>query len=189
LNPAVSLTFALFRRDEFSWGHLAPYWFAQLVGAFAGSAALYGIFSKAIENWEADNGVTRGVGSIAYGFGAYWSPDVAGPMQACLTEVIGTAMLTFVIFSVTHEKNNVPAAAVPAIVGAAIGSIIAIIGSLSGGAINPARDLGPRIVASMVGWGGDAFKGLGVYLLGPIVGGPIGGFICDKMLRNKRFSS
>eukprot|EP00586_Coscinodiscus_wailesii_P006047 CAMPEP_0172490558 /NCGR_PEP_ID=MMETSP1066-20121228/21031_1 /TAXON_ID=671091 /ORGANISM="Coscinodiscus wailesii, Strain CCMP2513" /LENGTH=313 /DNA_ID=CAMNT_0013259085 /DNA_START=100 /DNA_END=1041 /DNA_ORIENTATION=+ len=189
LNPAVSLAFALFRRNQFSWGHLAPYWLAQLIGAFMGSAALYGIFSKAIENWEKENGITRGVESTAFGFGAYWSPDVGGPVQAFLTELMGTAMLTFIIFSVTHKKNNVPAAAVPAIVGAAIGSIIAIIGSLSGGAINPARDLGPRIVAAMVGWGTDAFKGLGVYLLGPIVGGPLGGLISDKMLRSKRFSS
>jgi len=108
---------------------------------------------------------------------------VASETQAVAMEVMGTAMLTFVVFSITHPKNNVPGYLVPALVGVAIGSIIAIIGSLSGGAINPARDLGPRLYTVYLGgWGPYAYEGLWVYMVGPFVGGPLGAILADGVV-------
>lgn len=48
--------------------------------------------------------------------------------------------------------------------------------------INPARDLGPRLVMSVAGWGMAAFTNWWVYLLAPLVGGPIGALVADKVL-------
>jgi len=183
LNPAVSLSFAMMRPKDFSWNLFLPYSLAQLIGAMLGGAVNYGIYSTAIVNFEEENGIVRGTDSVksAAGFGAYWSADVTDASQALLIEVVGTSLLTFVIFGVTHEKNKVPSVAVPAIIGVAIGSIIAIIGSLSGAAINPARDMGPRLITAMAGWGADSMKGAWVYLLGPMVGGPMGAYLAEKM--------
>eukprot|EP00586_Coscinodiscus_wailesii_P015363 CAMPEP_0172520326 /NCGR_PEP_ID=MMETSP1066-20121228/291934_1 /TAXON_ID=671091 /ORGANISM="Coscinodiscus wailesii, Strain CCMP2513" /LENGTH=387 /DNA_ID=CAMNT_0013303067 /DNA_START=122 /DNA_END=1285 /DNA_ORIENTATION=- len=183
LNPAVSLAFAVVRPKNFSMRHLLPYWFAQLFGAFLAGGLNYGLFFVAIAQYEKKLGIVRGQDSIlsAVGFGTYWSTSVSGGPHAMLIEMFGTAMLTFAIFAATNKKNNVPAAAVPALVGVAIGSIIAIIGSLSGGAINPARDLGPRLITAMAGWGKDSFVGVWVYMLGPFLGGPLGALLADNM--------
>mmetsp|Transcript_28827 Transcript_28827/g.35070 ORF Transcript_28827/g.35070 Transcript_28827/m.35070 type:complete len:360 (-) Transcript_28827:112-1191(-) len=184
LNPAVSLSFAMMRPVDFSWGSFVLYCFAQMIGATLGGAVNYGMFSTAIANFEKKNGITRGFDSTAsaVGFGSYWSNDVSGASQVFLIEIVGTALLTFIIFAVTHKRSNVSSAAVPAIIGAAIGSIIAIIGSLSGGAINPARDMGPRLVTLMAGWGVDSMRGAWVYIVGPMVGGPIGAFLAEKLM-------
>lgn len=187
LNPAVSLAFALVRPKDFPFTDLVPYAIAQTIGAFAAAAVNFGIYREAIYAFEADNGFVRNESGHSYGgaFGCYPSDIVASETQAVAMEVMGTAMLTFVVFSITHPKNNVPGYLVPALVGVAIGSIIAIIGSLSGGAINPARDLGPRLyTAYLGGWGNYAFEGLWIYMVGPFVGGPLGAIIADGVVRN-----
>merc|ERR1740139_2151117 len=67
----------------------------------------------------------------------------------------------------------------------AMGSIIAIIGSLSGGAINPARDVGPRLFTYLFGgWDDYALSGAWVYSAGPFIGGPLGAVIADGIVRN-----
>merc|ERR1711957_61026 len=116
-------------------------------------------------------------------FGCYWSDLVASETQAVAMEVMGTAMGTFVVFSITNKSNNVPGYLVPALVGVAIGSIIAIIGSLSGGAINPARDVGPRLFTLLAGWDQYGFEGLWVYSVGPFIGGPLGAMLADGIVR------
>jgi len=187
LNPAVSLAFALVRPKDFPFADLVPYAIAQTVGAFAAAAVNYGIYSEAIKQYEENEGFIRTESGHSYGgaFGCYWSGLVSSETQAVAMEVMGTAMLTFVVFSITHPKNNVPGSLVPALVGVAIGSIIAIIGSLSGGAINPARDLGPRIfTVYMGGWGAYAWEGLWVYMAGPFIGGPLGAIVADGLVRN-----
>jgi len=185
LNPAVSLAFAVVRPTEFHIGLVIPYAFSQTMGAFFAAALNYYLFSAAILEFEAANNSSRGENGHTFGgaFGCYWSEYMATTTQAVVSEVTGTAMLTFVVFSITHPTNNVPASLIPALVGVAIGSIIAIIGSLSGGGINPARDIGPRIFTSLAGWGMYGFEGWWVYTLGPFIGGPLGAMIADGVLR------
>lgn len=110
------------------------------------------------------------------------SSGVGGPLHAIFIEAFGTAFLTFVVFSVTNSKNNVPGAAVGPLVGTAIGMMVALCGALTGAGINPARDLGPRIVTSISGWGLAAFTDFWVYIIGPLIGGPIGAFLADRVL-------
>lgn len=185
LNPAVSLAFSIVRPSEFHIGLVIPYAFSQGLGAFGAAALNYYLFKDAILEYEDANKFTRGENGFTFGgaFGCYWSSYMKSETQAVISEVAGTAMLTFVVFSITHPSNNVPGSLVPALVGAAIGSIIAIIGSLSGGGINPARDLGPRVLTSLVGWGIYSFEGWWVYTLGPCIGGPLGAMLADGVLR------
>jgi len=186
LNPAVSLAFALVRPKEFPMQHFFPYAIAQVIGAFAAAAVNFYLFSEAISSFEAESGFIRDTNGHSFGgaFGCYWSQFVATGTQALLTEIVGTAMLTFVVFSITNKANNVPTSFVPALVGIAIGSIIAVTGSLSGGAINPARDVGPRFFTLIAGWGTYGFEGTWVYVVGPFIGGPIGALISDFLLHS-----
>lgn len=186
LNPAVSLAFTLARPKDFPFADLLPYAIAQTFGAFVAAAVNYGIFSESIKAYEEANGFIRDESgySFAGAFGCYWSGDfVRDETHAVLMEVMGTAMLTFTVFSITHPSNNVPGAIVPVLVGVAIGSIIAIIGSLSGGAINPARDVGPRLFTLLFGWGQYGFEGTWVYSVGPFIGGPLGAMLADGVVR------
>jgi len=191
LNPAVSLAFAIVRPSDFPFSDLIPYAIAQTLGAFGAAAVNYGIYSEAIKEYEATNGFVRNETGHSYGgaFGCYWSDYVKDENQAVAMEIAGTALLTFVVFSITNKSNNVPGHYVPALVGIAIGSIIAIIGSLSGGAINPARDIGPRLFTYFVGWNEYGFEGLWVYSAGPFIGGPLGAIIADSIVRNFSMST
>lgn len=191
LNPAVSLAFALVRPSDFPVTLFIPYLIAQTIGAFGAAFVNFYIYSKAIESYEVANEFVRSESGYSFGgaFGCYWSGFVSSPTHALAMEIAGTAMLTFVVFSITNKSNNVPGYLVPSLVGVAIGSIIAIIGSLSGGAINPARDIGPRLFSVYFGgWGTYGYEGLWVYSAGPFIGGPIGAVLADGIVRNPAMS-
>lgn len=110
------------------------------------------------------------------------SKDVSGSFHAFFIEFFGTAFLCFIIFASTHTKNPLPSAAVAPTVGMAIGVIVMMLGALTGAGINPARDLGPRLITLMAGWGTAAMTDSVVYIVGPLVGGPVGAFLADKVL-------
>lgn len=187
LNPAVTLSFAIIRPDAFHFINVIPYWFAQLLGGFLAGAINLVLFDKAIRNFEAENDLVRGVHpshKSAAAFGNYWmdSPGVDGTAQAILIEAFGTSFLTFVIFAVTNPKNSIPSTVIAPIVGAAIGCMISLLGGLTGAGINPARDLGPRAVTLIGGWGSEAMENFLPYTVGPLIGGPIGAALADLML-------
>lgn len=187
LNPAVTLSFALMRPDDFTVSDVIPYWVAQLAGGILAGLINLSIYGTAIASFEAANNLVRGTdGGIAsaVAFGDYYmlSPSVGSFMQAIFIEAFGTAFLVFIIFSVTNPKNDVPSSAVPLIVGTAIAAMIATLGATTGAGINPARDLGPRLVTLFMGWGTPAMNGSLVYIAGPMIGGPIGAFLADLIL-------
>jgi glycerol uptake facilitator-like aquaporin len=92
--------------------------------------------------------------------------------------------LAFVIFSLTHPKNDASKnnVYIPPLIGATVGGLIAVIAPLTQAGFNPARDFGPRIIAWLAGWKAIAFQGWWVYVIAPIVGAPIGAFVADKLL-------
>jgi len=110
------------------------------------------------------------------------SKGVSGDFHAFFIEAFGTAFLCFVIFAATHPKNPLPSAGVAPVVGIAFGMMVCIFGGLTGAGINPARDLGPRLVTLMAGWGAASMTNSVVYIVGPLVGGPVGAFVADKIL-------
>ncbi|MBI4636640.1 MAG: aquaporin [Candidatus Rokubacteria bacterium] len=194
LNPAITVASATY--DGFPWLRVVPYAGAQTAGAAAASAVLYALFSEAIVEFERRRGLLRGgPGSelSAMMFGEYFpNPAIFGtaeeawrivsPAGAFLAEMVGTAMLAFLIATVTRERNPVrpgPAAA-PLVIGLGVAAIISVIAPLTQAGLNPARDFGPRLVAYFLGWGEIAIPGprggwLTVYVVAPILGALLGG--------------
>ena len=195
LNPAVSVSLAVW--SDFPKRRLAPYVGAQLLGAFAGAAVLYFIFSDALLAFEQANHLVRGQpGSEASAmvFGEFF-PNPGGlpltgeararmsPMTAFAAEVLGTAILLLVIFCITEGRNKArPRVQVAAVIGLTVTLLISLLGPLTMACFNPARDFAPRVFSVLAGWGVLPFtvNGLGwltVYILAPLLGGLLGGAI------------
>ena len=207
LNPAVTLAFAVIRRKQFHWSKAIPYIIAQIFGGFCAGIMLFVFYHDAISNFETERNITRGEdGSERSGmvFGEYFpNPAVYDPPQsnesiislpeALLVEAWGTAILVFVIFSITHPDNttiNNNKGIIPIIVGLTVASLISLYGPLTQAGLNPARDFGPRLFAAMAGWGKIAIPGprygFWAYIIGPLVGGLAGGALNDLVLLSVR---
>lgn len=196
LNPAITLAAVVY--DRFPPLRGVAYWVAQLVGAALASVVLYAMFDEAIIEFERIHGLLRGgPGSelSAMVFGEYFpNPAIFGTAEnawrivsmrsAFIAEMVGTAMLALLIVVITHPRNEGrPAPASAAVmIGLSVAAIISVIAPLTQAGLNPARDLGPRLVSYFLGWGEIAIPGprggwLVVYVLAPMVGALIGGGI------------
>ncbi|QNN24042.1 aquaporin [Planctomycetales bacterium ZRK34] len=200
INPAVTLAFVAFRK--FPIAQAPWYIFAQLVGAFAAAAVLYGLFCGVIADFEATHQLVRGqpgseLSAMVYGEyfpnpavaeAMHWSPHSVSTWQAMLGEAIGTAFLVFFVFAVTdpHNHNNPGNRLLPVMIGLAVAVIISVIAPLTQAGLNPARDFGPRLFAWFAGWDEVAIPGprggfFTVYILAPI-GGALGGAAVYQLL-------
>jgi len=194
LNPAVTLAMATFR--GFSWRKVPSYMLAQLAGAFVAAILLYQVYGASIDSLERARDIVRGtpdsVGTFsifatfpaAY-FGNWWGPFI--------DEVVGTALLLFAIFALVDNMNQPPKSNLaPLIVGFVVVAIGLSFGANSGYAINPARDLGPRLVTWIYGWKEIAVPGnygnvdsyMWIPIVGPLVGGVVGGALYDFFIGN-----
>ncbi len=194
INPAITLVVAIY--DRFPLPRVIPYWIAQVAGAALASLVLYAMFSEAIIEFERQHGLLRGgPGSelSAMVFGEYFpNPAVYGTAEeawrvvslksAMIAEIVGTAMLAFIVGAVTSDRNpSKPSPAMVALViGLGVAAIISVVAPLTQAALNPARDFGPRLVSFFLGWGDIAIPGprggwLTVYVIGPMIGAVIGG--------------
>jgi glycerol uptake facilitator protein len=215
INPAITAALAAWGR--FPLREILPYAAAQLLGAALAGAALFGLYAPFHEARERDRGVVRGqAGSevTAMCFGEYF-PSPGGVSTdrslkdaeavkrrlaelnaavdvpvAFLAEVLGTAILAFVVFALTDERNAAaPAARLgPVFIGLTVAVLISVIAPLTQACLNPARDFGPRLVAWWAGWGEIALPGprsgvFLVYLLAPILGAVLGGGLYLGLLR------
>lgn len=190
INPAITSAFAAVRPGSFSPVYLPTYLGAQFLGGFIASIFNVLIWSAYLHNFEDVHDVVRGSkGSqiSAMVFGGYFpNPSVAIPQNAIswwyalLVEAWIAGVLAFMVFMLTdpHNKLIVPQAA-PFFVGFTIATLVGLYESLTVACFNPARDFGPRLVALLWGWGGMAIPGpragFWIYLVGPLIGGPIGG--------------
>jgi len=195
LNPAITIAMAVFR--EFPKQRAIGYLLVQFLGAFAAGLLILLIYGGAIERFETDNAIVRGAkGSEASAmiFGEYY-PNPGGAAltdtdresvtmgHAFLSEMVGTALLALVIFTITdRERNPLPEWLIPFIIGITLTVLISLFAPISMGGFNPARDLAPRIVSSFAGWGlvpftANGFGWLSVYIAGPVAGGLLGGLI------------
>lgn len=188
LNPAISFALALLRPSSaFGWTKFIPYVLSQIAGAAFAGGVNFVLFREACAKFEAAKNIVRGTaGSVASAstFGEYWS--VSSWTTAFFAEALGTALLSFVIFALTNQRNETTSKnslLVPPLIGSTVGALISFIAPLTQAGFNPARDFGPRIAAAFAGWGtGIAFQGWWVYVLAPLVGAPLGGLVADKML-------
>jgi MIP family channel proteins len=191
LNPAVTLALAVHRR--FPWNKVLPYSVAQLAGAFIASAVVFATYHEAL--YAFDNGVRQVIGpqGTAGIWATYPQPFLSGFPGGFIDQVVGTALLVGVIFAITDTRNSpAPAGLAPVVVGLLVLLIGATYGFNSGYAINPARDLGPRLFTFVGGWGSEVFRaGNGwwwIPIVAPCVGGVVGGWAYDFFVGN-RFSA
>ncbi len=182
LNPAV--TFALAAFKGFEWRKVAPYCLAQLVGAFVGALIVRATYADLIAKF--DPGHTYKSQGI---FSTSPTEGVSIP-SAFLDQVVGTAILVFVIFALTTALNNPPLANTgPLFVGLTVVALGMAFGGNAGYAINPARDLGPRFASWITGYGDAWLSTSGshpVYfwlpIVAPIIGGLIGGALFTYLI-------
>lgn len=187
LNPAV--TIALWKFACFDGKKVLPYIVAQVFGAFCAAALVYFLYKDLFAATEAAQNIVRGEGvGLAGVFSTYPNAHIS-IVQAFVVEVVITAILMCLILALTDDGNGVPRGAMaPLLIGLVVAVIGGAMGPLTGFAMNPARDFGPKIFAFLAGWGEVAFTGglaipyFIVPILGPIVGALLGGFLYTRVI-------
>lgn len=194
LNPAVSIAMVIGRRMGIK--KLPYYLLAQFFGAIIAGLIVYLLFAPSIEAFESSKGIVRGsLQSVktAMIFGEFYpnpgsTATVTLPL-AVTAETVGTFLLVLMIFALTEGCNvgRPDDALAPVFIGLTVTSIICLIAPLTQAGLNPARDLGPRLVAWHMGWGDAAFPDrLGgffhVYVFGPLIGGALAALFFVKVL-------
>ncbi len=160
LSPAVSIALWLFGGFE---RHKVPaYIAAQVAGAFCGAALVYGLYSSLFFDFEQAHNMVRGSVDglqLASVFSTYPHPSLSVG-QAFLVEMVITAILLAMIMALTDDGNGLPRGPLaPLLIGLLIAVIGASMGPLTGFAMNPARDFGPKLMTYFAGWGSVAFTG------------------------------
>jgi glycerol uptake facilitator len=169
INPAVTLGFAVASGE---YHNVLPFIAAQLLGAIAGAALVWVHF---LPHWREtpDPSLKLGVFCTA--------PAIRSAGANLVSEVIGALVLVFVgaaIFSKTVASVGLVGNLGPYLVGCLVWGIGLSLGGTTGYAINPARDLGPRIahaVLPVAGKGGSDWSYAPIPVLGPLIGGAIAG--------------
>jgi glycerol uptake facilitator protein len=178
LNPAVTIGLAV--AGKFQWADAPLYILAQLLGAMSGAFLTWLLFADHY-NLTEDAGTIKGTFCT--------SPSIKNTPRNVLSEVIGTFVLIFVVLLIagpelkSTEMGEVKiglgsVGALP--VALLVVSIGMSLGGLTGYAINPARDLGPRIIHSLVPIKGKGTSDWGyawIPILGPVVGAVIAAFL------------
>lgn len=187
INPAVTIALAAFK--GFSWSKVAPYCLAQTAGAFVAALIVRVTYADLIGAVDPNHTVaTQGIFSTLPGNGVEGTP-VSIP-TAFLDQVVGTAILVFVVFALTTAWNNPPLSNMgPLIIGLLVVAIGMAWGANAGYAINPARDFGPRLATWITGYGGAMSDQNGdlyfwLPIVAPIIGGLIGGGLFKVLIEN-----
>lgn len=159
LNPAITIAMAVKSGD---WSNVAPFIAAQMIGAFLGATLVWLAY---LPHWAIteDKGAKLGVFATA--------PAIRNTTGNLISEIIGTIVLIVVSSSFTADLPNGFA---PYLVGMLVWSIGLSLGGPTGYAINPARDLGPRIAHAVLpisGKGTSDWSYAWIPVVGPIVGG------------------
>lgn len=177
LNPAVTLSLAATGR--FPWRKCLHYIIAQFAGAFAGAALVFGVYYA---KWL---GVDPALDHTTGIFATF--PAVPGFFPGFFDQVVGTALLLGMILAVGDKFNAPPGANLaPLMVGLIVVAIGISFGGMYGYAINPARDLGPRLFAVVAGFKNNGLTdGTGAWLppiIGPLAGGLLGTLAYDFLI-------
>ncbi len=174
LNPAVTIGLATI--GKFEWALVPGYIAAQMVGAFLGGILVWLAY---LPHWP----VTESKGDKLAVFST--GPAIRHTAGNLICEAIGTAMLVLGVLAILSPANLVPNSGfdkglAPALVGLLVGAIGLSLGGPTGYAINPARDLGPRLahfVLPIPGKGNSDWGYAWIPVVGPIIGGIAGALL------------
>jgi len=178
LNPAI--TIALAAIGSFPWGQVPGYILAQVVGAFLGAAVVWVLYQPHFAETE-DQELKLAVFCTA--------PAIRHPVFNFISEVIGAAILLFGILAIAAHAQKLTAPSgidlslvfsqgiQPILVGLLVWGIGLSLGGPTGYAINPARDLGPRLAHAVLPIAGKGKSDWGyswIPVIAPIIGGIVG---------------
>ena len=174
LNPAVTLGLATIGLTE--WDVVPYYLVGEFVGAFIGAVVVYLHY---LPHWAAteDPGLKLAVFSTG--------PAIRNTVTNLISEIIGTFMLVFGVLLITSNELAPGFAAL--LVGFLVWGIGLSLGGPTGYAINPARDLGPRIahaVLPIAGKGGSDWEYSWIPVVGPVIGGILGAVAFQALFTN-----
>ncbi len=164
LNPAV--TVALASADKFPWKEVPSYLMAQLLGAFTGAVVTWLYY---LPHWQATPEMATKLAVFSTG------PAIRKPFSNLLSEILGTAVLLTGIMAIgiNHFADGLN----PLVVGLLVVAIGISLGGTTGYAINPARDLGPRLahfILPIAGKGSSDWSYAWIPVVGPLLGGILG---------------
>jgi glycerol uptake facilitator protein len=171
LNPAISLASAVITGD---YSHLLYFWSAQLLGAMSGSALMVLHFAP---HWRPTPDPAAKLGIFCTG------PAIKSPLANIASEVIGTMVLVVVVGAISSHgvSETGPAAGIGQwLVASLVWGIGLSLGGTTGYAINPARDLGPRLVHFLLpipGKGSSNWSYAPIPIIGDLVGGALAGLL------------
>lgn len=165
LNPALTLSLAVTKR--FPWAKVWYYILAQLIGAFLGALITYLVFYGQFKEVE---------DSLSASFSGIFATFPAVKGYGYFDQVMGTAFLVFLVLSIGAYKPEMSNLA-PLMVAFLIVGIGISYGGMHGYAINPARDLGPRILTALLRMENTGFQDISIWLLGPVISPFIGGVL------------
>ncbi len=173
LNPAVTLGFAVEGRTE--WGDVPEYLAGEFVGAFIGATL---VWLSYLDHWREteDPGLKLAVFCTA--------PAIRNAVANIITEVVGTFVLVFGVMAFFADKATSGTGLGGLLVGLLVLAIGLSLGGPTGYAINPARDLGPRIMHAVLpipGKGTSDWEYAWIPVLGPIVGGIVAAQVFDAI--------
>ena len=171
LNPAVTLGFAVIGNTE--WSDVPEYFVGEFVGAMLGATLVFLAYSNHWRPTE-DPGLKLAVFCTA--------PAIRNTVANIITEVIGTFLLVFGVLAITDEGNALTSGLAPLLVGLLVLAIGLSLGGPTGYAINPARDLGPRIMHAILPIAGKGPSDWGyswIPVVAPLIGGALGGAAFD----------
>ena len=178
LNPAV--TVALAATGSFPWADVPSFIVAQMIGAILGAVIVWLAY---LPHWSATANPADKLAVFCTG------PAVRAPLANVATEIIGTAVLLFGILAIAANAQTLSKAGdvdltfvfsrglQPLLVGVLVLGIGVSLGGPTGYAINPARDLGPRLAHALLpipGKGGSDWQYAWIPIVGPLIGGVLG---------------
>jgi len=172
LNPAITLAVAI--NGGITWAETLPYFAGEFLGAFIGAVI---VWLHYLPHWEVteDPGLKLAVFSTG--------PAIRNTTSNLLSEIIGTFVLVFGVFAVGGPSAPIT----PLVVGFLVVAIGLSLGGPTGYAINPARDLGPRIahaVLPIAGKGSSDWEYSWIPVVGPLIGGAIGAVAYTALFTN-----
>jgi len=175
LNPA--LTIALATIGNFPWAEVPAYIAAQLIGAFLGATLVYFMY---LPHWQATADADVKLAPFST------MPAIKHPLSNLLSEMIGTFILVLGILAL--GTNTITDGLNPFLVGMLIIVIGMALGGPTGYAINPARDLGPRIahfILPIAGKGDSGWSYAWIPVVGPIIGGTFGALFFQQIFEGE----
>lgn len=187
-NPAV--TFAMCISKRCSWKNFPVYILGQFIGAILAASALWIFFADSVREKLAAANLTMDVATPASSIWCEVFPNTANGIismpVAAFAEALGVFILVMIIFSMTEGCNvGRPSDDLfPLFIGLTVTVLICTIGPMTDAGLNPARDLGPRVVGWFVGWKNIAFSTdtFIVYTIAPLIGAGLAAIFFTRVI-------